>query len=451
MSDDEIKIERQELFDRSVDEALAKERAGRERIVAAAPPVSPIRRALLNPLVYAPLAALIGAISIWLLLEPKIEDMPAVRGDVLLINNDPFDARGGVIAFTVGPTSVYVDPARVKLEPGTAGQPAFKSTDDIAVGTRIEAVGVADGTRLFAAAIRPTKEAPTGGADQPVWPLFLLFPLTALFIAFGILLAEGITTRNWIRMIERSFLGSFLAALFAVLAFVPAGLLLMISQQVLSSEVNKHPELMVVTIREVSGGSFLVFAACRSAAWACIGAATGVGMNIARSTRTQLRNSVIGGAIGGAFGGLFFDPIDRWVGASMFDGSGASRLVGLVAVGLSIGIFVALVERLARDAWLRVRTGPLAGKSFILYKTPTVVGSAPQSDVYLYKDADIDPSHLQIHRVGTVYEIEDMGSRMGTTVGGSRIRRRRLVSGDQIIIGSTILDFEERQKTRGIK
>jgi hypothetical protein len=35
---------------------------------------------------------------------------------------------------------------------------------------------------------------------------------------------------------------------------------------------------------------------------------------------------------------------------------------------------------------------------------------------------------------------------MGTSVGGDKIRRRRLASGDQIVIGSTILDFEERQK-----
>ena len=174
----------------------------------------------------------------------------------------------------------------------------------------------------------------------------------------------------------------------------------------------------------------------------------GLGMNLARATRAPLRNSVVGGALGGAFGGLFFDPIDRFFMTSVFSGGGSSRLVGLLAVGLSIGIFVALVERLARDAWLRVRTGPLAGKSFILYKTPTILGSAPQSDVYLYKDADIDGSHVAIHRVGSTYEIEDLGSRTGTTVaaGGAPAP---VVSGDQIVVGSTILDFEERQK-RGI-
>ena len=169
-------------------------------------------------------------------------------------------------------------------------------------------------------------------------------------------------------------------------------------------------------------------------------------MNLVRSTRAQLRNSTIGGALGGAVGGMFFDPIERFLGSTMFADAAVSRGVGLVAVGLSVGIFVALVERLARDAWLRVRTGPLAGKSFILYKTPSVIGNAPSSDVYLYKDAEIDPAHASIHRVGTTYEIEDLGSRMGTQVAGTKVRRRRLSSGDQIVIGSTILDFEERQQ-----
>jgi hypothetical protein len=35
---------------------------------------------------------------------------------------------------------------------------------------------------------------------------------------------------------------------------------------------------------------------------------------------------------------------------------------------------------------------------------------------------------------------------MGTSVAGNKVRRRKLMSGDQIVIGSTILDFEERQK-----
>ncbi|HEX7838254.1 MAG TPA: FHA domain-containing protein [Kofleriaceae bacterium] len=447
MTDEQIRIERNELFDPEVDKALARERVGRERIVADTPTASPIRRLLLNSMFYLPLAAVLGAFITWWLLEPHINDHPVIGGEIALVNAEPFDMPAGIIQLTVGSQEVLIDPTRLELAPGVNGEPAFASADELKVGVRIEAAGIPEGHRLAASVIRPTVRAePHGSLEEPRWPLYLLFPLTAALIAFGLLLAEGITTRNWVRMIVRTLLGSFLATVFAVLAFFPAGLILLISQAVLHSEVGKHPDLVVVTVKNFGLVAFLVQVACRSAAWACIGAACGLGMNLVWSTRTQLRNSVVGGALGGAFGGLFFDPISRFFESSAFAGGAASRCVGLIAVGLSIGVFVALVERMGRDAWLRVRTGPLAGKSFILYKTPSIIGNAPQSDVYLYKDAEIDPSHAAIHRVGTVYEIEDLDTRMGTSVGGNKIRRRRLASGDQIVIGSTILDFEERQK-----
>ncbi len=450
MSDEQIRIERGELFTADVDKALARQRAGRERIVADPPPVSPIRRLLNNSLFYFPLSAILAALVAWALLEPEIVDMPKVGGEVILVNADPFDTMPGILSITIGSHEVYIDPQRITFENGENGEPAFSSMDEVQVGTKVEVAGLSEGPRLIAGSIRPTSRAePYSELDKAVWPLFLLFPLTAALIAFALLLAEGITTRNWIRMVERSLLGSFLAALFAVLAFIPAGLTMLISQHLIDGEAQRlavEADKIIITVADMSGWTFIIFAACRSAAWACIGAATGLGMNLVRSTRTQLRNSVIGGTLGGAIGGLFFDPIDRWATASLFSGSDISRLVGLLAVGAAIGIFVALIERLARDAWLRVRTGPLAGKSFILYKTPTVIGSSPKSDVYLYKDAEIDPSHASVHRIGTTYEIEDTSTRTGTTVGGSKVRRRRLVSGDQIVMGSTILDFEERQK-----
>lgn len=437
MTDEQIRIERHELFDPAVDKALARERVGRERVVADTPTASPIRRLLLNSLFYLPLAAVIGALLAWRLLEPRIRDVPMVGGEIVLINSDPFDTERGVITLTVGPYEVQVDPSRIDLEPGDGGEPAFKSIDQLKVGDRIEAVGLSvDGRRLRAMAIRPTASAePHGGVERTLWPLFLLFPLTAALIGFGLLVSEGLTTRNWIRMVERTLLGSFLAMLFATVTIVLIGLLVFVlsgGRQSFSTPSD--------------GIGFLVHVAERSAFWAAAGAATGVGINLVRSTRAQLRNSVVGGALGGALGGLFFDPIARLASSSPFATGAPSRGIGLAMVGLSIGIFMALVERLAREAWVRVRTGPLAGKSFILYKTPSIIGNAPQSDIYLYKDAEIDPSHAAIHRVGTTFEIEDLDTRMGTSVSGSKIRRRRLASGDQIVIGSTILDFEERQR-----
>lgn len=399
----------------------------------------------MNSMIYLPLAAALAALVAWLLLDSTFHDRPTVRGEILLVNAEPFNESPGVLSLTVGSIELRIDPRFVVFEPGTDGQPAIASVDDLKVGMRVEASGVAQLNHLRAFAIRPTSAPPTpAGALTRSALSVLLFPLTAALIAFALLLAEGLTTRNWVRMIERALLGSLLATVFSMLAYLPAVLTMWIGQSFVNSQAHTHGG-QPITAGNLGAIAFLVFTACRSAAWAWIGAATGLGMNLVRATRTQLRNTVIGGALGGALGGVFFDPISRFVSSEFANGS-TSRLVGLLAVGLSIGIFVALIERLARDAWLRVRTGPLAGKSFILYKTPTIIGNAPQADVYLFKDAEIDPSHASVHRVGTGYEIEDMATRMGTSVGGSKIRRRRLVSGDQIIIGSTILDFEERQK-----
>ncbi|TMQ12257.1 MAG: FHA domain-containing protein [Deltaproteobacteria bacterium] len=447
MSDEHIRIERHELFDPAVDKALARERVGRERIIADAPAASPLRRFLLSSMFYLPLAGVLGALLAWRLIEPSINDRFVVGGEVVLVNAEPFEAPRGVIGLTVGTHEVLVDPTRVVFVSGAHGEPALAGADDLKVGARIEVAGLPVDRKLFAAEIRPTPSAEsTGDVERRLWPLFFLFPLTAALVAFSLLLAEGVTTRNWVRMIERTLLCSFLATLFATIALFIPGIFIMAGSDAVLKAVADRSNAVVVTIRDIGAVAFLIHTAFRSVAWACVGAATGVGMNLVRSTRAQLRNSVIGGALGGAFGGMFFDPIDRFSGSTIFDGAATSRGVGLIMVGLSIGVFMALVERLAREAWVRVRTGPLAGKSFILYKTPSIIGNAPQSDIYLYKDAEIDPSHAAIHRVGTTYEIEDLGTRMGTSVGGSRIRRRRLASGDQIVIGSTILDFEERQR-----
>lgn len=450
-----IRIDPKELFDRSVDEALAREKAGRQRVLRDPPPVAAWRRLLHESLFHLPAAAILGALLSWLILEPHIHDLPMLGGELQMVNADPFVGPPGAIQMTISGRDVWVFPGQTELEAGADGQAAYDSLDEIQVGDPVEVAGLAEGGNMVAAVLRPASAEHAAAlgdkidSARAVWAMLLFFPLTASLIALGLLFAEGVTTRNWARMVERCFLGVLLTVVFSLLAIIPAGLCMALSNKILEGVAAESSQL-VVTSEDVSGAYFMIFATCRSAAWAFVCAGLGLGMNIARSTRVQLRNSVIGGALGGAVGGLLFDPIDRFAAASMFDGAATSRLVGVLAVGLAVGIFVALVERLAREAWIRVRTGPLAGKSFVLYKTPTLLGSAPASDIYLFKDAEIDANHAQIHRVGNAYEIEDLASRSGTEVDGQRVRRGRLASGARIRIGSTVLEFEERQRRQEV-
>jgi hypothetical protein len=451
MSDEQnIKIARDELFTESVSDELARIRTRSGGRPPEPPPVSRLRRIVYSSMFYLPAAGLLAALLVWGLLEPHIHDQSVVAGDVVLVNEDPFTFEG-MRSVTIGATEAIVGDATL-LVPGLDGQPAYASVDEIAPGDTVEAIGFAvdEVNAVMVMALRPTTDARAHDIEtvrntDDTWAISLLFPVTATLIAVFLLIAEGISTRNWNRMLVRTGIGALLTMVFSGLAMIPAGILMTLGQNFLTP---MDPDQLFITIDSISPANFFLFTMFRSLAWACVGAGLGLGMNLARATPTQLRNSVLGGTLGGAVGGLFFDPIDRFLRFdSHFDGDGdLPRLVGLIAIGICIGVFVALVERLASVAWIRVRTGPLAGKAFVLYRTPTRVGSSSSADIYLFKDAEIDPEHALIHRVGRYFEIEDQGSRTGIEVNDRAVRRRRLVSGDQIEIGSTVLEFEERAK-----
>ncbi len=435
-----IKIARAELFTPDVDKAVARQRALSGRSAPEAEPVSPIRRVLLSSMFYLPLAGVLGAAAAHAALEPFIADGARVAGSIALVNSDPFDS-GGLSSMTIGNEEVLFDPEKLQTMVGERGQPALESAEAIRVGEIVDVIGDDEDRRngkiVAYAARRTTAEdaaAITRVAERhTTLALMGFFPCVATLIAFGLLLAEGAARRNWSRTVERGVIGSALAALFAFLMLIPGGMIFLVGHKLFKDNVDSKAALMVLVT-------------CRSIAWACAGAGTGLGMNISRATRAELRNSVVGGALGGAFGGLFFDPVEWLTRPTLFADASTSRLVGACAVGLSVGVFVALLEQLTREAWIRVRTGPLAGKSFVLYRTPTTIGSAPSADIYLFKDAGIDPHHASIHRSGQTYEIEDRDSRKGTAIGGEPVRRRRLQSGDQITIGDTVLEFEERAR-----
>jgi hypothetical protein len=231
-----------------------------------------------------------------------------------------------------------------------------------------------------------------------------------------------------------------------VLAFVPLGLIF----QLVPALPNRpgFPEIIDITLWPAA--FFVGFIIIRSLGWAISGGALGLGMNALRSTRAQRRASLMGGIVGGVLGGLLFDPINRFLIPSTEQGD-VMRLVGLCTVGLCVGIFVALSERLGREGWLRVRTGPLRGKAFILYHNPTIIGASPTAHIYLFKDPKVAPEHVALHRVGNGYDLVQSRSDAAVTVNNVPVQRRRLVSGDQITIGDTILDFEERARKRSVQ
>lgn len=93
---------------------------------------------------------------------------------------------------------------------------------------------------------------------------------------------------------------------------------------------------------------------------------------------------------------------------------------------------------LAADAEL-IQVGR-AGHTWPLSKDEIVIGRSDGCDVMI-ADPGISRRHAEIRREGDEWVLLDLGSTNGTEVNGRRINRHRLVAGDRLLLGETVLEF----------
>jgi len=191
---------------------------------------------------------------------------------------------------------------------------------------------------------------------------------------------------------------------------------------------------------EETGMTTQVFA--RSLAWGIVGLFLVAGPGIVMRSPKKLMIGLTGGFLGGLLGGGLFDLVGAATGTAWL-----SRLVSFVAIGAIAGLGTGLIENAAKTGWMRVVSGLIAGKQFILYKNPTVIGSSPQCEIYLFKDTQVAPQHAAIRQVPQGYELQDLGTNSGTFVNGAPISRVRLKNNDEIQIAGTTFLFQEKTKS----
>ncbi|MBI3099024.1 MAG: FHA domain-containing protein [Planctomycetes bacterium] len=272
----------------------------------------------------------------------------------------------------------------------------------------------------------------------------LIFPVVGGMTGLMIGAIEGIMSRHLSRAASGSLIGLGLAFVLGLVSVFVAGILYEIVAVVMLAFLRPGSN-------ELTGGVFFLQIVRRSMAWALAGMTVALGPGLALRSKKLTFNGFLGGMLGGAIGGLFFDPIDRLIsGPGPGGGAEVSRCLGFSIVGGFAGLFVGLVEHFAKEAWLRMIAGPLAGKQFIVYKSPTVLGSSPKCEIYLFKDAGIEPRHAGLYKVGLRYEIEDYGTPGGTIVNGMPVKRQALRDGDRIVLGETVLTFSERPRQTAV-
>jgi hypothetical protein len=108
----------------------------------------------------------------------------------------------------------------------------------------------------------------------------------------------------------------------------------------------------------------------RVGGWTLLGTLAGLGMAYFVPNLAVIKG-MVGGALGGA-AASGFQMLTQSLGAI---GDSAGRLIGAAALGLCLGLMVALVERLFRRIWLEVRSPTGGVRSINLGAEPVYVGS----------------------------------------------------------------------------
>jgi len=191
---------------------------------------------------------------------------------------------------------------------------------------------------------------------------------------------------------------------------------------------------------QLSGGEILG----RALGWATFGVLVGLAEGITGGT--QMYKGALGGLIGGAVGGVILE-----LAKGTLDDPLLGKALGLVLMGASVGIFIALIVVLLSRAWLEVKSGKLQGTEFILDKFMSLKGPAAiigsnvlKSDIAL-PDPDVAPQHVQLKGADTHFTLRDMSVGRGTFVNGRRIEVHRLANRQLIRVGNTELIYHEKR------
>jgi hypothetical protein len=266
--------------------------------------------------------------------------------------------------------------------------------------------------------------------QEDAWRVYLAnvmaYGVYGLLLALALSIAEPATDRNVQGVVINGSVGATLGLVGgAIVALFVERLYRKIGGGALEGDVSSAKQIIA-----------------RSVTWGVMGLFLTVAPGIVMKNIKRLLIGLAGGLVGGLVGGALYDPAIMLTGRPE-----VGKLVGLVAIGVLAGVATGLIENAAKKGWVRVITGLIAGKQFILYRNPTYIGSAPDCQIYLFKDKKVGKRHAAIHIVPGGFELEDLPLGANTLVNGKTVKRARLRNGDRVMIGSTCFIFQEKNPT----
>ena len=245
------------------------------------------------------------------------------------------------------------------------------------------------------------------------------FGLCGLFISIGLSVAEPVVDKNMHAVIVNGSVGAGLGLLGGLGA-----------------------SLVVDRIYRIIGGAehgMLRQYVAQCVSWAVLGSFVALAPGVVAKNRKRLLIGLGGGAAGGAIGGMLLEPLSQLTGSPEI-----GRLAAMCCIGAITGAATGIIENISRTGWLKVTAGPIAGKQFILYRNPTYIGSAPDCQIFLFRDPKVGRRHAAIHLDKGRIEIEDLPLGAPTYINREPVDRQKLRHGDQITIGSTMFLYQEK-------
>jgi Inner membrane component of T3SS, cytoplasmic domain len=457
MSDDPIVITREEATSQHVDDLLRRQMNLRGEAAVAAEPRR--RWYFQNWLLFSVVGA-IAAFAGWLLIEPSFEDFFYIQGRIEELDTEESmtpETLQGVPADQLemfGQGWVEVNGQRVWLSPmlrqakdgrHSAAYDGAQLTAGMEIGLYTKYAAGARGDLAVAHYIDPTP-AP-GRKTKPLHQQsqasdaagLMMFSAVAGMIGLALGAVDGIVTRQWHRALVGGLVGALIGIVGGLLSNVIANVIYIpvsgLAQQQLASESSTGRAF-----------GFMLQMIARMFGWTLAGCAMGLGQGVALRSKRILAHGFLGGVIGGMLGGLVFDPLDFVILGADKIGADSSRLIGIVVIGIAVGAMIGVVELLTRDAWLRMVEGPLAGKEFLIFRDTMNIGASPRSEIYLFNDDQVAPTHATLRVIGDETEIAARDKVHPLLINGQNVRASRLRHGDRIQIGQTSFVFEQRQR-----
>jgi pSer/pThr/pTyr-binding forkhead associated (FHA) protein len=186
-----------------------------------------------------------------------------------------------------------------------------------------------------------------------------------------------------------------------------------------------------------------------------IGLFMGVAIGATLKSRRGLIAGLFGGMVGGVFVGFAFDTLAGMIAQLMVSAQagvepppgmlteigGPSRALTAVGLGVAVGLFVAVFDRVSRQAWVRLVLGRNEGKEWPIDADKTMIGRDERAHVPLFGDMNVAPLHAIIFRQGGQYVIQDQNTAIGIGHNNARVANAALTPGDTFQIGSHNLQF----------